>query len=226
MDKFNVYLEAGEKKTFAGALEWPGWARAGKDAQLALDALAAYGPRYQEVVQRAGIAFEPPGSVDALDIVERLKGDAATDFGALHMIPAADARAIDPAEHRRLEAILRACWLALDAAVQAAQGKELRKGPRGGGRDLAGVVGHVLDANGEGYLVSLGWKKQKNAGADLQARMKQNLEAVLEGLGASVREELSPRGVRGGPHWPGRYFVRRVAWHVLDHAWEIEDRIM
>jgi hypothetical protein len=26
--------------------------------------------------------------------------------------------------------------------------------------------------------------------------------------------------------WPPRYFVRRVAWHVLDHAWEIEDRIL
>jgi hypothetical protein len=25
--------------------------------------------------------------------------------------------------------------------------------------------------------------------------------------------------------WPPRYVVRRAAWHVLDHAWEIEDRI-
>lgn len=24
--------------------------------------------------------------------------------------------------------------------------------------------------------------------------------------------------------WPVRYAVRRMAWHVLDHAWEIEDR--
>ncbi len=22
-----------------------------------------------------------------------------------------------------------------------------------------------------------------------------------------------------------RYFVRRTAWHVLDHLWEIEDRL-
>jgi hypothetical protein len=24
--------------------------------------------------------------------------------------------------------------------------------------------------------------------------------------------------------WSPRYFVRRSAWHALDHAWEIEDR--
>jgi hypothetical protein len=24
--------------------------------------------------------------------------------------------------------------------------------------------------------------------------------------------------------WPYRYAARRIAWHALDHAWEIEDR--
>ena len=24
--------------------------------------------------------------------------------------------------------------------------------------------------------------------------------------------------------WPVRYAARRIAWHVLDHAWEIEDK--
>ena len=27
-----------------------------------------------------------------------------------------------------------------------------------------------------------------------------------------------------GKKWPPRYAARRVAWHALDHAWEIEDR--
>jgi hypothetical protein len=26
-------------------------------------------------------------------------------------------------------------------------------------------------------------------------------------------------------HWTPRYFVRRMAWHELDHAWEIEARV-
>ncbi|HEV2372237.1 MAG TPA: hypothetical protein VGS19_08715 [Streptosporangiaceae bacterium] len=24
--------------------------------------------------------------------------------------------------------------------------------------------------------------------------------------------------------WPARYTLRRLTWHVLDHAWEIEDK--
>ena len=27
-----------------------------------------------------------------------------------------------------------------------------------------------------------------------------------------------------GRKWPPRYAVRRIAWHALDHAWEMEDR--
>ena len=24
--------------------------------------------------------------------------------------------------------------------------------------------------------------------------------------------------------WPQRYAAQRIAWHVLDHAWEMQDR--
>jgi hypothetical protein len=27
-----------------------------------------------------------------------------------------------------------------------------------------------------------------------------------------------------GRRWPARYAAHRIAWHALDHAWEIEDR--
>ena len=53
---------------------------------------------------------------------------------------------------------------------------------------------------------------------------KSDLEAMLEALAASVRGEVPETGPRGGKRWSARYFVRREAWHVLDHAWEIEDR--
>jgi hypothetical protein len=35
------------------------------------------------------------------------------------------------------------------------------------------------------------------------------------------------RAARSGeplPGWTARYFLRRAAWHVLDHVWEIEDK--
>ena len=35
---------------------------------------------------------------------------------------------------------------------------------------------------------------------------------------AAIRERPSDTA------WPVRYAARRIAWHVLDHAWEIEDR--
>jgi len=34
-----------------------------------------------------------------------------------------------------------------------------------------------------------------------------------------------PGGPIGGARgWPARYAVRRIVWHVLDHAWEIQDK--
>jgi hypothetical protein len=48
----------------------------------------------------------------------------------------------------------------------------------------------------------------------------------MQALDSATREPLPEKGPRGGIIWPARYFVRRTAWHVLDHAWEIEDRIL
>jgi len=30
--------------------------------------------------------------------------------------------------------------------------------------------------------------------------------------------------VAPGKKWTVRYAARRIAWHVLDHAWEMQDR--
>jgi hypothetical protein len=113
--------------------------------------------------------------------------------------------------------VLAACWQELDTAALAAAGKELRKGPRGGGRDLEGVLRHVREAQ-KGYLGSLGAK----AGGDTVAELR---AMAVEALAASARGEFSEYGPRGGKRWPARYFVRRSAWHILDHVWEIEDRV-
>ena len=41
----------------------------------------------------------------------------------------------------------------------------------------------------------------------------------------ATQGEIAEYGPRGGKRWSPRYFVRREAWHVLDHIWEIEDRL-
>jgi len=222
-DTIDVYLEIGAKRTFAGAIDWPGWCRSGRDEASALDALVEYGPRYARVLRAAQIGFQAPTDAAALAVVERCEGNATTDFGAPSVAPSSDTRPIEETELRRFQTLLKACWHAFDAAAQAAVEKELRKGPRGGGRELEGIVQHVLDSDA-GYLASVGWKLKRNDADDPAKQLEQTRQAILSALAASARGEVPERGPRGGIRWTPRYFVRRVAWHVLDHVWEIEDR--
>ena len=217
------YLEIGRQRVFAGALAWPGWCRAGRDEVSALATLARYGPRYADVVRRMGLGFIAPAGADGLCVVERLTGNATTDFGAPALAPSSDAGPISETDLTWLVSLLRACWAAFDAAVRAADGRELQKGPRGGGRTLEAIVDHVLAAEA-GYLGRLaGTAPGHTAGgpADGRAEMR---AAVEQALAATASGRVAPTGPRGGARWSGRYFVRRAAWHVLDHAWELQDR--
>jgi hypothetical protein len=223
--QIDIYLEIGKKRTFAGAVEWPGWCRSGRNEESALQALFDYGPRYAHVLEPAGITFTVPGDPADFAVVERLEGNSTTDFGAPAAVPSADARPVDASELERYQDVLMACWAAFDGAVEAAAGRELRKGPRGGGRDTEGIIQHVLGAE-LSYLKTLGWSVEANEAADLEEALRVLRQAALEGLAAAARGELPTRGSRGGKRWTPRYFVRRAAWHVLDHAWEIEDRVL
>ena len=51
------------------------------------------------------------------------------------------------------------------------------------------------------------------------ATVAEHREAILEVL---RRPSDGSRVVEKG--WPPRYVARRIAWHALDHAWEIEDK--
>jgi hypothetical protein len=223
-EQIDIYFEASKKRTFAGAIDWPGWCRRGHDEESALEALFDYGPRYANVLRAGNVDFAPPTNPAVFTVVERLEGNATTDFGSPGQAPSADERPVDEAGRARFEQILKACWLSLDDAISAAKGHELRKGPRGGGRDLDQMIGHVLEADGN-YLAKLAWKYKVDEGADFGTRLAITRQTILDTLAASVRGELPVEGPRGGKLWSPRYFVRRVAWHALDHAWEIEDRI-
>ena len=223
-NSIDIYLEAGQKRTFAAALDWPGWCRSWRDKSSALQALVDYGPRYARVLEGAQLDFNAPKDVSALVVVERQAGNATTDFGAPDRTLPGDTKPVDLAELQKWQHILNACWRAFDAAVESAAGKTLSKGPRGGGRDLAKIVEHVRDVNAS-YLSSLGGKlelERQTAPDEALAHIRQ---AILNTLDGAVSGEIPPRGPRGGVRWTPRYFVRRLAWHELDHAWEIEDRV-
>jgi hypothetical protein len=221
---FKVYVEVGAKRTFAGAIDWPGWCRSGKDEASALQSLFEYGPRYADVLHKSGVPFTSPKAQSDLRVSERLKGGAATDFGAPEAHPSADQGKMEAADLKRSEAILRACWASLDAIGRRAKGKTLRTGPRGGGRNLDKMLDHVREAE-QAYLGSLGWWSVAGKPDPTGVGLLEVREAALKGIRASAAGEIPAVGPRGGRRWSARYFVRRAAWHVLDHAWEIEDRI-
>ena len=216
-----VYLESGAKRVFAGALDWPGWSRSGRDEEGALEALVAYAPRYALAVRGAVTpAFRVPDSLSDLHVVERLTGDATTDFGAPSIAPSVDGRTLAAKDFARLRALLHATWSAFDRAVAEAEGVELTKGPRGGGRDVNAIVTHVVDAEGA-YARRLG---PKRPAVDEGDGIEHHRAVVLDSLDRGFADGLPAAGPRGGKIWAIPYFVRRAGWHVLDHAWEIEDR--
>jgi hypothetical protein len=222
MKRLDVYLEVGSKRVFACAVDWPGWCRSGRNEASALENLLDYGPRYAAVLRAERLGFTAPKRLEELRVVERLTGNATTDFGAPGVIPSADRAPADPADCARLEKVLRAGWRALDAARKRAAGKQLSKGPRGGGRELDAIIRHVVEAD-RGYLTAVGWKAPPSTREDDLGVIR---NAIIEAVRASARGELPTKGPRGGVRWPARYYVRRVAWHTIAHAWEIDRRLL
>ena len=202
-----VYLELGKKRMFACAFDWPGWCRSGKTEDEAVVRLAEYAPRYAVVAAEAGLALSPD-VVEALVVVERVPGSATTDFGAPGVPAERDAEPASPADARRL--------VALGDVVKQAPA-ELAKGPRGGGRNRDKVLQHVLGAE-TAYARQLGVRQREPKAEDGVA-----VAALREAVRDALLESHAVASIPAAG-WPPRYAARRIAWHVLDHAWEIEDR--
>lgn len=208
--KTRVYLEIGSKRVFASAAEWPGWSRSGKDEKSALENLAAYGPRYARVAKLARIDF--PTELPDFEVIERIEGNAGTDFGVPGAPAKSESKPMTADQAKRMGALVEACWKYLDQ-VRAKAPAELRKGPRGGGRDRDEMFNHVLGAELE-YVKRIGTRLKQPDGGDASA-VRAFHKAILE----SFRQPNRPE------KWPVVYVARRTAWHTLDHAWEMEDRI-
>ena len=194
-----VYLEVGKQWIFAVALDWPGWARRAKSEEAAIDALLNYAARFRPV---ASFGFKPGRIV----VVGRVAGTMTTDFGAPNVTGPWDDEKLDGVELERFITILEASWTYFDEVVQRAPAT-LAKGPRGGGRDRDQINDHVREAErrlsskiGRRIAPHTPWSEQR--------------EAIVETLRAGA-----PTGT-----WPVRYAIRWAVFHVMDHAWEIEDK--
>jgi len=211
--KIAVTIEQAPKKVFASAADWPGWSRGGKTEEIALEALAAYAPRYAAV---SPDGFSKTVEHEDLEVVERNEGSAGTEFGVPSRPSRLDARPTTADEAARLAATVDAAWTLFDRIAKKAPA-ELRKGPRGGGRDTAKIVAHVMESDGA-YANEMGIKVRGFAPDD-RAAIEAMRDRMLEVLRAA--RDGAPLA---GRRWPARYAAHRIAWHALDHAWEIEDR--
>jgi hypothetical protein len=201
-----VLLENGRSWTFASALDWPGWCRRGKGEEGALDVLESYADRYRAIARRAGVRF--PTSV-SMQVVDRVPGDATTDFGAPSVASSLESGPLAAADLARGVRLLEASWAALDELAMSAPA-QLRKGPRGGGRDRDAIVAHVAEAE-RSYARTVGVRHKPFREPGDVAAMRAAIVAALP-------------DVEPGSAWSVAYFLRRTTWHVLDHVWEIEDK--
>jgi len=216
-DPVRVMLEQGRsKRVVACAFDWPGWDRSTRTGEDVLAVLAAYRPGYAKVAELAGFGaeFEATGE---LEVVERLEGIGMTDYYGLSGRAAAPEN--DPmteADCERKTALLQASWSTFDD-VAARVPPELRRGPHGGGWDKDRIIRHVNGAEIDEFAPKVGVRVPLGTRDDAEA-----LRAYRDAFIEAIREHHG----RGEParSWALPFLIRRCAWHMLDHAWELEDR--
>ncbi|HEY7223663.1 MAG TPA: hypothetical protein VH561_08760 [Micromonosporaceae bacterium] len=215
-----VVLERGPKgKKFAAfALDWPGWSRGAKTADGAIETLAAFRDRYRAIAVRArlGREFDRAGP---LDVVEDRVGPGSTDFWGISFAPSSvEQDPMDAAELERKLLLLQACWAFFDE-VAARVSPEMRKGPRGGGRDRDRIVRHTIRTESEDFAKRLGVVVGEGAALEPGA-LAPYRSAYLQAIRAYQRGEITG-SLRS---WSLAFLVRHSAYHTMDHAWEMEDK--
>jgi len=206
------------KRAVAFSLEWPGWSRGAKTAEVALQTLESYRERYRPVADLAGTRreFDAAGS---LEVVEDRIGPGSTDFWGISFAPSSTEQ--DPmgaAELDRGITILQACWAFFDG-VAARVSPELRKGPRGGGRDRDRIIRHTIRTESEDFAKQVGLRIPEEAALTPDGLRRHRLDYVAA-MRAYNAGEVTKR-MRSGSL---PFLIRHSAFHTLDHAWEMEDK--
>jgi hypothetical protein len=207
-----------EKRSVAFGIDWPGWSRGARSAELALEMLESYRERYRPVAGLAGMVreFDAAGP---LEIVEDRIGTGSTDFWGISFSPSATEQGpMSEAEFERAITLLRACWAFFDG-VAARVSPEMRKGPRGGGRDRDRIIRHTIRTESEDFAKQVGLRIPEGAALTPDG-LRQHREAYVAAMRAYNAGEVQRR-MRS---WTLPFLIRHSAYHTLDHAWEMEDK--
>ena len=206
------------KRAVAFSLEWPGWSRGAKTAELALGTLEAYRERYRPVADLAGMAreFDAAGPIE---IVEDNLGTPSTDFWGISFAPSTTEHGpMDDADLERRLTLLRACWAYFDG-VAARVSAEMRKGPRGGGRDRDRIIRHTIRTESEDFAKQVGLRIEEEG-----ALSPEGLRTYRESYVRAMRAYNAGEVARPMRSWTLPFLIRHSAFHTLDHAWEMEDK--
>ncbi|MBV1855839.1 hypothetical protein [Catellatospora tritici] len=214
-----VVLERGPKgrKFAAFAVDWPGWSRGATTAEAALATLAAYRERYRPIAVRAGLGHTFADS-GPLEVVEDRVGPGSTDFWGISFAPSSlEPDPMDASEFARKIELLQACWAYFDE-VAAGVSAQMRKGPRGGGRDRDRIISHTIRVESEDFAKKVGLVIPEHSA--LGPALAPYRTRYLAAMAAYQRGEI--KGAMRS--WTLAYLVRHSAFHTMDHAWEMEDK--
>jgi len=205
------------KKSVAFSLDWPGWSRGAKTPDLAVELLESYRERYRPVAELAGMAdeFDTAGP---LDVMEDRVGTGSVDFWGISFSPSSTEHGpMSDAQLERGITILQACWAFFDA-VAARVSPEMRRGPRGGGRDRNRIVRHTIRTESEDFAKQVGLRIPEEAALTPEGLRKHRADYVAAMRAYNAGEIKQMRS------WSLPFLIRHSAFHTLDHAWEMEDK--
>jgi hypothetical protein len=205
------------KKAVAFAVDWPGWSRGAKTPEAALELLESYRERYRPIAVAAKLAkeFDAAGR---LKVVEDQVGPGSTDFWGISFAPSdVEHEPMGDAELDRKITLLRACWEHFDA-VGSGVSEELRKGPRGGGRERDEIIRHVIRVESLDFAKRLGLREAEDS-----ALTPKGLRDYRDEYVATMRAYNAGEGKRMRS-WNLPFLIRHSAFHTMDHAWEMEDK--
>ena len=206
------------KRSVAFSIDWPGWSRGARTPELALETLESYRERYRPIATLAGMEreFDAAGP---LEVVEDKVGTGSVDFWGISFSPsAAEQGPMGEAELERGIMLLRACWAFFDG-IAARVSPEMRKGPRGGGRDRDRIIRHTVRTESEDFAKQVGIRIPEEA-----ALTPDGLRRHRESYVAAMRAYNAGEIARRMRSWTLPFLIRHSAFHMLDHAWEMEDK--
>jgi len=214
-----VVIERGPKgkKAVAFALDWPGWSRGANTPELAVETLESYRERYRPIAEAAGMGarFKREGR---LETIEDRVGSGSTDFWGISYFPSSTEQ--DPMTTKELDRkilVLQTCWQYFDKVAKRVSA-EMLKGPRGGGRDRDRIIRHTIRVESEEFAKRLGLRIPEE-GALTPAGLRSHRKNYID----AMRAYNAGEGKRM-KNWTLAFLIRHSAFHVMDHAWEMEDK--